>query len=93
MSIRIFEKSLRIQQIPRRSCFYGGKNASVSMQGGKKSKALKLRARMLMRTKVSMHVETVVLMGKTVTRSKSHVDLGLDVEDYYKIKDAEKEKE
>ena len=39
------------------------------------------------------HVETVVLMGKTVTRSKSHVDLGLDVEDYYKIKDAEKEQE
>ena len=37
--------------------------------------------------------ETVVLMGKTVTRSKSHVDLGLDVEDYYKIKDAEKEQE
>ena len=40
-----------------------------------------------------VHVETVVLMGKTVTRSKSHVDLGLDVEDYYKIKDAEKEQE
>ena len=39
------------------------------------------------------HVETVVLMGKTVTRSKSHVDLGLDVEDYYKIEDAEKEQE
>ena len=37
-------------------------------------------------------VETVVLMGKTVTRSKSHVDLGLDVEDYYKIKDAENKK-
>ncbi|WP_090300754.1 hypothetical protein [Pseudobutyrivibrio sp. ACV-2] len=37
--------------------------------------------------------ETVVLMGKTVTRSKSHVDLGLDVEDYYKIKDAEKGQE
>lgn len=35
-------------------------------------------------------VETVVLLGKNVTRSKSHVDLGLDVEDYYKIKDSEK---
>lgn len=32
-------------------------------------------------------------MGKTVTSSKSHVDLGLDVEDYYKIKDAEKEQD
>ncbi len=36
------------------------------------------------------HVETVVLLGKNVTRSKSHVDLGLDVEDYYRIKDSEK---
>ena len=41
----------------------------------------------------TVHVETVVLMGKTVTRSKSHVDLGLDVEDYYRIKEAEKEQE
>ena len=39
----------------------------------------------------SLHVETVVLICKTVTRSKSHVDLSLDVEDYNKIKDAEKE--
>ncbi len=38
----------------------------------------------------SLHVETVVLMGKTVTRSKSHVDLGLDVEDYYRIKGSKK---
>ena len=38
-------------------------------------------------------IETVVLMGKTVTRSKSHVDLGLDVEDYYKIKESETEQE
>ena len=37
------------------------------------------------------HVETVVLMGKTVTRSKSHVNLSLDIEDYYRIKDSEKE--
>ena len=35
--------------------------------------------------------ETVVLMGKTVTRSKSHVNLGLDIEDYYRIKDSEKD--
>jgi hypothetical protein len=36
---------------------------------------------------VSRHVETVVLMGKTVTRSKSHVNLGLDIEDYYEDSD------
>ncbi len=36
------------------------------------------------------HVETVVLLGKNVTRSKSYVDLGLDAEDYYRIKDSEK---
>lgn len=35
-------------------------------------------------------METVVLLGKNVTRSKSHVDLGLDVEDYDRIKDSEK---
>ena len=33
------------------------------------------------------YLETVVLLGKNVTRSKSHVELGLDVEDYYRIKD------
>lgn len=38
-------------------------------------------------------VETVVLMGKTVTRSKSHVDLGLDVEDYFRVKDSEKKQD
>lgn len=38
---------------------------------------------------MTRHVETVVLLGKNVTRSKSHVDLGLDVEDYYRIKDSE----
>ena len=36
-------------------------------------------------------MEAVVLIGKTVTSSKSHVDLSLDVEDHNKIKDAEKE--
>jgi hypothetical protein len=35
-------------------------------------------------------IETVVLLGKNVTGSKSYVDLGLDVEDYYRIKDSEK---
>ncbi len=33
-------------------------------------------------------VETVALLGKNVTRSKSHVNLGVDVEDYYRIKDS-----
>lgn len=35
---------------------------------------------------IILYVETVALMGKTVMRSKSHVDLGLDVEDYHIIK-------
>ena len=37
-----------------------------------------------------MHVETVAVMGKNITRSKSYVNLGLDVEDYYRIMGAEK---
>ena len=36
----------------------------------------------------TMHVETVVLLSKTVTKSKSNVDLGLDVEDSYRIKES-----
>ena len=49
-------------------------------------KALR-RARMLMRTKVSMHVESVVLLSKK--NAKYFVDIGVDVEDYYKIKNEE----
>ena len=48
------------------------------MQGGKKSKALKLRARMLMRTKVSMHVETVVLLSQRKADDYVEVELELD---------------
>ena len=39
------------------------------------------------------HVETVCLLGKNVTRSKSCVNLSLEVEDYYRIKDSEMESE
>ncbi len=39
-----------------------------------------------------MTIETVALLGKNVTRSKSHVNLGLDAEDYYRIKDVGKDK-
>ncbi|MCR4696413.1 MAG: 23S rRNA (uracil(1939)-C(5))-methyltransferase RlmD [Lachnospiraceae bacterium] len=35
----------------------------------------------------TVHCETVALLGKNVTRSKSHVNPGLDIEDYYRIKD------
>lgn len=51
------------------------------MQGGKKSKALKLRARMLMRTKVSMHVETVVLLSQR--KADDYVGKYKDVEKKY----------
>lgn len=50
------------------------------MQGGKKSKALKSRARMLMRTKVSMHVETVCLLSK-LHEAKHHVNVKLDMDE------------
>jgi len=35
-------------------------------------------------------VETVVLLGKNAAKSKSYVKLGLDVDDYHRIKDSEK---
>ena len=44
------------------------------------------RARMLMRTKVSMHVETVVLLNKKHVNPKAYVEIGVDAEEYYKIK-------
>lgn len=34
----------------------------------------------------SSHVETVVLLGKITDGPKDYVKIGLDVEDYYKIK-------
>ena len=36
------------------------------------------------------HTETVCLLGKNVTRSKSRANLSLEVEDYYRIKDSER---
>jgi len=44
------------------------------------------RARMLVKSKVSMHVETVVLLSKK--NVESFVEIGVDIEEYYKIKNA-----
>ncbi|SCW44723.1 hypothetical protein SAMN02910400_00795 [Lachnospiraceae bacterium C10] len=44
---------------------------------------------MLMRVKVSPHVEAVCLLSNRKT--DSYVHLNLKMEDYYRIKDAEKE--
>lgn len=41
---------------------------------------------MLMRSKVSMHVETVVLLINQNARAKHHIEIGIDAEDYYRIK-------
>ena len=76
LSIRIFEKCLRTRQIPKQSYFYGGE----------KSKLAQTRARMLMQTKVSMPVETVVLLSKKHVNPKAYVEIGFDAEEYYKIK-------
>ena len=65
LSIRIFEKCLRTRQIPKQSYFYGGE----------KSKLAQTRARMLMQTKVSMPVETVVLLSKKY--AKNFVEIGV----------------
>jgi hypothetical protein len=37
---------------------------------------------------VSGHVETVVCLSNKNARSKDYVEIGLDVEDYYRIKDS-----
>ena len=40
---------------------------------------------------VSGHVETVVHLINQNAKAKHHVNIGVDAEDYYKIKDSEKE--
>ena len=40
--------------------------------------------------KVSCHVETVVLLSNKNAKSKNYVEIGVDAEDYYKIKDGKK---
>ncbi len=46
------------------------------------------RARMLMRGKVSTHVETCVLLINQNPSAKHYVEIGIDAEDHYKIKDS-----
>ena len=45
------------------------------------------RARMLMRSKVSMHVETICLLINQNAKAKHHVNVGIDTDEYYKIKE------
>lgn len=47
---------------------------------------------MLIRGKVSTHVEVATLLER-VKNAKEHVQIGIDVEDYYGIKDSEKKME
>ena len=43
---------------------------------------------MLMRSKVSMHVETVCLLSRETGRhAKDYIKVGIDAEEYYKIKE------
>jgi 23S rRNA (uracil1939-C5)-methyltransferase len=35
-------------------------------------------------------VETVVSFGKNYTKPKDYIQIGIDAEDYYRIKDSEK---
>ncbi len=39
----------------------------------------------------SRHVETVVLLNNKNVKPKDYVEIGIDAEEYYKIKDSEKE--
>ena len=49
-------------------------------------------ARMLMRVKVSPHVEIATLL-EWVRNAKEYIQLGIDAEDYYRIKNSEKKME
>lgn len=45
---------------------------------------------MLMRSKVQINVETVVLLNNKFAKAKDFVQIGIDAEDYYRIKDAKR---
>ncbi len=38
----------------------------------------------------TIHTETVVLLSKNFSKPKEYVQIGIDAEDYYRIKDSEK---
>ena len=40
---------------------------------------------------LTYHRETVVLLGNKFSKAKDYVEIGIDAEDYYRIKDSEKE--
>lgn len=40
----------------------------------------------------TVHVETVVQLINQNAKAKYHVNIGVDAEDYYRIKDSEKKK-
>ena len=42
---------------------------------------------------VSSHVETVVCLSKEHANPKGYVEIGVDAEDYYRIKSSEKDAE
>jgi 23S rRNA (uracil1939-C5)-methyltransferase len=39
----------------------------------------------------TQHVETVVLLSNKFAKAKGFVQIGIDAEDYYRIKDSEKD--
>ena len=58
-----------MQKVSSQSYFYGGKKCKKTLE----------RARMLMRTKVSMHVETVCLL--VLRNDVTHINIYVDVEE------------
>jgi hypothetical protein len=42
----------------------------------------------IIQTIKTCHVETVVCLSNKNARSKDYIEIGLDVEDYYRIKDS-----
>ena len=43
------------------------------------------------KTDVSSHVETVVLLSNNFSKAKDYVKIGIDAEDYFRIKNSGKE--
>lgn len=87
MRLHIISRSKVFDLFPRT---YKGKNRCVSRR---KHALINSRERPLksdINLEQSSHVETVVLLSNKNAKSKNCIEIGVDAEEYYKIKDGKK---
>ena len=74
------------------SCIVGFNTCCQGNEKSVKNAWLTALRRMLSLPLELIHCETVVLLDRSFSKPKECVQIGFDAEDYYRIKDSEKEK-